>query len=64
MTDIDKSEEFFTELMKESKDYQLQSLIDQFERFYKESATNTSAYILREALYYAKQECDNRGIKY
>lgn len=53
---------YLEEQMSTSKDYQLQSLISQFTRFYQESVTNTASDILKESIYYAKKECDKRGI--
>lgn len=50
------------EIIKEAKDYQLQSLILQFSRFYSEATTNTAGEILRLAIYKAKEECKDRGI--
>jgi len=55
---------YLEEQMSTSKDYQLQSLISQFSRFYNESVCNTSSDILKESIYYAKKECDKRGISY
>lgn len=55
---------YLEEQMSTSKDYQLQSLITQFSRFLTECVTNTSYNILKESIYYAKKECDKRGIPY
>lgn len=49
--------------LKESKDYQLESLIDQFERFIEESVTNTSVRILNHTRYLAIKELDRRKEK-
>lgn len=56
--------DYLTQQMQDSKDYQLQSLIMQFSRFYKECTTNTSGSIIRDAIHAAKAECDKRGIPY
>jgi hypothetical protein len=55
---------YLEQQMKDSKDYQLQSLISQFTRFKSEVTTNTAESILRDCISAAKTECDNRGISY
>jgi hypothetical protein len=55
---------YLEQTMIEAKDYQLQSLIEQFNRFYREATTNTTSQILRDSVHAAKAECDKRGIPY
>lgn len=57
MSEIDKE-------IKTSKNYQLESLIQQFERFEKESVVNTTSFILKEIKYKAKKELELRGAAY
>jgi hypothetical protein len=55
---------YIDEQIKDSKDYQLQSLIRQYTEFYNECTTNTAGAIIRMALIKAKTECDVRNISY
>ena len=51
------------EMIKQSKDYQLQSLISKFTRFRQECTTNTEEEILMTAIDLAKKELKSRNIE-
>ena len=49
------------ELIKSAETYQLESLVDEFTRFFMESACNTAGTILRRSIVLARRELQSRN---